>query len=42
MIFLMSIANLVGVYFLASVVRNEVNEYLSQLAKGKIKRTDNN
>ncbi|MBH87969.1 MAG: alanine glycine permease [Pelagibacterales bacterium] len=42
MIFLMSVANLVGVYFLASVVRNEVNNYLSDLAEGKIKRTDNN
>jgi len=42
MIFLMSVANLVGVYFLASVVRSEVNNYLSDLAKGKIKRTDNN
>ncbi|MFP6779901.1 MAG: alanine/glycine:cation symporter family protein [Alphaproteobacteria bacterium] len=42
MIFLMSVANLVGVYFLASVVRNEVNSYLSDLSEGKIKRTDNN
>jgi AGCS family alanine or glycine:cation symporter len=42
MIFLMSVANLVGVYFLASVVRKEVNNYLSQLSTGKIKRTDNN
>ncbi len=42
MIFLMSVANLVGVYFLASVVRSEVNKYLSDLSEGKIKRTDNN
>ena len=42
MIFLMSVANLIGVYFLASVVRNEVNSYLSDLSEGKIKRTDNN
>ena len=42
MIFLMSVANLVGVYFLASVVRSEVNNYLSDLSEGKIKRTDNN
>ena len=42
MIFLMSVANLVGVYFLAGVVRKEINNYLSLLAEGKIKRTDIN
>ena len=42
MIFLMSVANLVGVYFLAGVVRKEINNYLSLLAEGKIKRTNIN
>ena len=42
MIFLMSVANLVGVYFLAGVVKKEINEYLSMITKGKIKRTDVN
>jgi len=40
MIFLMSVANLVGVYFLAGVVKKEINTYMSDLANGKIKRTD--
>ena len=40
MIFLMSVANLVGVYFLAGVVKKEINTYMSDLASGKIKRTD--
>jgi alanine or glycine:cation symporter, AGCS family len=41
MIFLMSVANLVGVYFLAGVVRKEISNYLSSIAEGKIKRTNN-
>ena len=40
MIFLMSVANLVGVYFLAGIVRNEIQDYMKQLRDGKIKRTD--
>ena len=42
MIFLMSVANLVGVYFLAGVVRKEINDYMKQISDGKIKRTDIN
>ena len=42
MIFLMSVANLVGVYFLAGVVKKEINEYMKDLSNGKIKRTDIN
>jgi AGCS family alanine or glycine:cation symporter len=42
MIFLMSVANLVGVYFLAGVVKKEINEYMKNLSNGKIKRTDIN
>ncbi len=42
MIFLMSVANLVGVYFLAGVVKKEINEYMKNLSNGNIKRTDIN
>ena len=42
MIFLMSVANLVGVYFLAGIVRKEINDYMKQISDGKIKRTDIN
>jgi hypothetical protein len=38
----MSVANLVGVYFLAGVVKKEINEYMKDLSNGKIKRTDIN
>ncbi|MAC40671.1 MAG: alanine glycine permease [Pelagibacterales bacterium] len=42
MIFLMSVANLVGVYFLAGVVKKEINEYMKNLSNGNIKKTDVN
>ena len=42
MIFLMSVANLVGVYFLAGVVKKEIKDYMKQISDGKIKRTDIN
>jgi len=40
MIFLMAIANIVGIYILAGVVKKEIDDYKSLLSSGKIKKAD--
>ena len=39
MIFAMSIPNLIGLYFLAPVVKKELNKYMSKIKSGEIKPT---
>ena len=42
MIFLMAVANIVGIYILAGVVKKEIDDYKLLLSSGKIKKTNDN
>ena len=42
MIFLMAVANIVGIYILAGVVKKEIDDYKLLLSSGNIKKTNDN